>query len=110
VVEDVTDQALNVAAATAYCNGLLTRYGTIGRTLTGKTYRRNPSLAVGQSIPVFLPEYGINDAQMLITETDTSEDIIYDNGVPSKIYFTSFTASENAVLGSPYKLLSSTLK
>lgn len=110
VVEDVTDQALNVAAATAYCNGLLTRYGTIGRTVTGKTYRRNPSLAAGQSVPVFLPEYGINDAQMLITETDTSEDIIYDNGVPSKIYYMSFTASENAVLGSAYKLLASTLK
>jgi hypothetical protein len=110
VVEDVSNQALNVAAAIAYCNSLLMRYGTIGRTVTGKTYRRNPSLAAGQSIPVFLPEYGINDAQMLITETDTSEDIIYDNGVPSKIYFTSFTASENAVLGSPYKLLSSTLK
>lgn len=110
VVEDVTDQALNVAAATAYCNGLLIRNGTIGRTITGKTYRRNPSLAVGQSVPVFLPEYRINDAQMLITETDTSEDIIYDNGVPSKIYFMSFTCSENSILGSPYKLLASTLK
>jgi hypothetical protein len=109
-VEDLTDQELDIDAATDYCNTALTRYGTIGRTVTGKTIRRNPSLAVGQSIPVFLPEYGINDAQMLITETDTSEDIIYDNGVPSKIYYTSFTASENAVIGSPYKLLSSTLK
>jgi hypothetical protein len=110
VVEDLTNQELDIDAATDYCNTALTRYGTIGRTVTGKTIRRNPSIAVGQSIPVFLPEYGINDAQMLITETDTSEDIIYDNGVPSKIYYTSFTASENAVLGSPYKLLSSTLK
>ena len=110
VVEDITNQELDIDAATDYCNTLLIRNGTIGRTVTGKTYRRNPSLAVGQSVPVFLPEYGINDAQMLITETDTSEDIIYDNGVPSKIYFMSFTASENSILGSPYKLLASTLK
>jgi hypothetical protein len=110
VVEDITDQELDIDAATDYCNTALTRYGTIGRTLSFKTIRRNPSLAAGQSLAVFLPEHGINDAQMLITETDMSEDIIYDNGVPSKIYYQTCTASENAILGTAYKLLSSTLK
>lgn len=110
VVEDVSSQALDVPSATAYCNTQLTRNGTIGRTLTFKTYRRNPSLAVGQSLPVFLPEYGIQDAQMLIMAISTTEDIVYDNGNPSKIYWQSITASENSVIGSPYKLLASTLK
>lgn len=112
VVEDVSSQALDVDAATDYCNTQLTRYGTIGRTLTCKTRRRNPSLAVGQSLPVFIPEHGINNAQMLITQIETTEDIIYDedDGIPSKIYWQAITASENAVIQSAYKLLASTLK
>ena len=109
VVEDVSSQLLNVAAATAYANTLLTRYGTAGRTITFKTYRRNPSLAIGQYLPVFIPEHNINDASMLITAIETTQGIAYDGAVPSQIYYQSVTASENANIGSPWKLLASTL-
>jgi hypothetical protein len=110
VVEDVSDQSLNVAAATAYGNALLQKYGTQGRTIAFKTWRRNPSLAIGQYLPVFLPEFNINDASMLITGISTSQSIGTENGTPTQIYWQDVTCSENANIGSPWKLLATTLK
>jgi len=110
VVEDVSSQSLNVAAATAYANGLLQKYGTQGRTITFKTWRRNPSLAIGQYLPIFLPEYNINDASMLITGISTSQSIGTENGTPTQIYWQTVVCSEAANIGSAWRLLSSTLK
>lgn len=110
VVEDVSSQSLNVAAATAYGNTLLQRYGVQGRLITCKTWRRNPSLAIGQYIPVFIPEHNINDASMLITEISTTQDIAYENGTPTQLYWQMLTLTESANVGSAWKLLSSTLK
>jgi hypothetical protein len=110
VVEDVSSQSLNVAAATAYGNSQLQRYGTQGRTITFKTWRRNPSLAIGQYLPVFIPEHNINDASMLITGISTTQKISVQSGTPSQEYFQNVTVTENANLGSPWKLLASTLK
>lgn len=110
VVEDVSSQSLNVAAATAYGNGLLQKYGSLGRTITFKIWRRNPSLAIGQYLPVFIPEHNINDASMLITAISTSQSIGTENGTPTQIYWQAVTCSENANLGSPWRLLATTLK
>lgn len=110
VKEDVSSQSLNIAAATAYGNTLLSRYGVQGRTITFKTWRRNPSLSIGQYLPVFLTEYGINDASMLITSISTSQDIGYENGTPTQVYFQSVSCSEQANVGSAWKLLASMLK
>lgn len=111
VKEDVSSQSLNVAAATAYANTLLSRYGLANpRTITFKTWRRNPSLAIGQYLPVFLPEYGIKDASMLITAIQTTQNIGSESGNPTQIYWQQVTATEAANIGSAWKLLSSTLK
>jgi hypothetical protein len=110
VVEDVSSQSLNVAAATAYGNSLLQRYGTQGRTITFKTWRRNPSLAISQYLPVFIPEHNINDASMLITGISTTQKIGYEGGTPTQNYFQMVTCTEQANVGSPWKLLASTLK
>jgi hypothetical protein len=109
VREDVSSMGLNLQAAILYANSQLQRYGTQGRTITFKTWRRNPSLAVGQYLPVFLPEHKINDASMLITGISTTQDIGYENGTPTQIYFSTVTCSENANIGSAWRLLSSTL-
>jgi hypothetical protein len=110
VVEDVSSQSLNVAAATAYANGLLQKYGTQGRTVTFKTIRRNPSLAIGQYLPVFIPEHNINDASMLITGISTSQSIGTENGTPTQIYWQNVTCTEQANVGSAWRLLATTLK
>lgn len=110
VVEDVSSQNLDIAAATAYANTLLSRYGTNGRTITFKTWRRNPSLAIGQYLPVFLPEFNINDASMLITGISTTQSIGSEGSNPTQIYWQQATITENANMGSAWKLLSSTLK
>jgi hypothetical protein len=107
VKEDVSSQALNVAAATFYGNTLLSRYGTQGRTITFKTWRTNPSLAVGQYLPVFLPQHGINDASMLITQISTTQDIGYQGGSPTQVYWQTVTCTEQAAIGSAWKLLAS---
>lgn len=110
VVEDVSSQSLNVAAATAYANGLLQKYGTQGRTITFKTWRRNPSLAIGQYLPVFIPEHNINDASMLITGISTSQSIGTENGNPTQIYWQDIICTELANIGSAWRLLATTLK
>jgi hypothetical protein len=101
---------LNMQAAILYANIQLQRHGTQGRTITFKTWRRNPSLAIGQYLPVFLPEHKINDASMLITAISTTQDIGYENGVPTQVYWQHVTCTEQASVGSAWKLLSSALK
>jgi hypothetical protein len=110
VVEDVSSLKMSIAGATAYCTAQLQRYGTIGRTLTFKTRRSNPSLAIGQYLPVFIPEHGLNDASMLITQVDTSQKIVADpSGNPTQQYTQSVTVTENANTQNVWKLLASTL-
>jgi hypothetical protein len=105
----MSSQNLDIATATDHCTAMLTRYGVIGRTLTFNTYRSNPSLSVGQYLPVFIPEHSINDAAMLITSIATTQKISSDSGSPTQIYFSAVTACEAANIGSGWKLLASTL-
>lgn len=109
VVEDVSSLNLDIPGATSHCNGQLIRDGVIGRVITFKTWRTNPSLGVGQYIAVFIPEHGINDAAMLITQIDTTQDITIDtaSGNPTHIYYQTCTACETANLGSGWKFLAS---
>lgn len=110
VVEDVSSQNMNTVTATAYCLSQLQRYGTIGRTLTFKTRRSNPSLGIGQYLPVFIPEHNLNDASMLITQIDTSQKIVADgSGGVTQEYRQSVTTTENANTQSIWKLLASNL-
>lgn len=111
VVEDVTSQSLNVAAATAYGNTLLQRYGVQGALITCKTWRRNPSLAIGQYLPVFIPEHNLNDASMLITEISTVQEIGYETSSnPTQVYYQTLTLTSSANLGSAWRLLATAFK
>lgn len=103
VVEDVSSQQLTVAAAQAYGDGLLQRYGVIGRTLKCQTNRTG--LSVGQYIPVFIPELGLVDASMLITAMDLKPEITLVGNQASMLYYWSLTLLEGPNLGSWQKTL-----
>jgi len=103
VVEDVSSQNLNVAAARAYADASLQRNGVIGRTLTCQTNRTG--LSVGQYIPVFIPELGLFDDSMLITAMDLTVVISVASGQMSMLYYWQVTAVEGPSLGSWQKLL-----
>jgi hypothetical protein len=68
MVEDVSSKNMNVAAAQAYGDQLLQRYGAIGRTLSFRTLRTG--LAYGQQISAFVPEQACIDVQFLITTVE----------------------------------------
>src|SRR6266550_1806832 len=103
VVEDVSSQNLTVAAAQSYGDGLLQRFGVIGRTFLCMTNRTG--LSVGQYIPVFVPELGINDASMLITAMDLKPEITLVGNQVSMLYYWSLTLLEGPSLGSWQKTL-----
>jgi hypothetical protein len=110
VVEDVSSQNLDIATATNYCTSMLTRYGTAGRTLTFITIRTNPSLSIGQYLPMFIAGHSINNASMLITGIDTTQNIVSDgSGNMTQQYVQSVTATENANLPNLWKLIASTI-
>jgi hypothetical protein len=106
-VEDVSDQNLNISAATFMANDLLQRFGVIGNEIQFNTLRTG--LAIGQALPVFNPETSLNDALMLITEVDVTQKTTLDaaSGNPTQIYFSQVTADSGVNSGSWAKLLSS---
>jgi hypothetical protein len=112
VVEDVSSLNLDITGATDHCNGQLARDGVIGRIMTFKTWRTGPSLAIGQFVPIFTPEQAVNDALMLISQIDTTQDITIDagSGTPTHIYYQTVTALEGPNMGSGWKLLASAFK
>lgn len=103
VVEDVSSQQLSVAAAQSYGDGQLQRYGVIGRTLVCMTNRTG--LSVGQYIPVFIPELGLNDASMLITDMDLTMEVTLVGNQASMLYYWKLTLIEGPKLGSWQKTL-----
>jgi hypothetical protein len=103
VVEDVSSQQLTVAAAQAYGDSLLQRYGVIGRTLVCQTNRTG--LSVGQYLAVVIPELGINDAAMLITAMDLTMEVTLVGSQASMLYYWKITACEGPTLGSWQKTL-----
>jgi hypothetical protein len=103
VVEDVSSQQLTVAAAQSYGDSRLQRNGVIGRTLVCMTNRTG--LSVGQYIPVFLPELGLSDASMLITDMELTMEITLVGNQASMLYFWKLTCIEGPKLGSWQKTL-----
>jgi hypothetical protein len=81
-VEDRTGQGLDKAAGTTLANQLLDRYCITGRTIQFLTSR--DGLDIGQYLSVFLPEHGLWDDQLLITnvqiqklQTQPNNTVIY---------------------------------
>lgn len=102
-IEDVSQQNMDVNAATAYANQLLQRYGSIARTITFTTLHQG--LKSGQSLPIFVPQLNIFDSTFLIVEVNTTTRSI-NNGIQ---YVHSIIASENAALSSWVKYFSKVL-
>ncbi|BCL83168.1 hypothetical protein ccbrp13_56330 [Ktedonobacteria bacterium brp13] len=67
-VLDVSGTPTTVAAATVQGNQLLQRYGNIGRTFKCKTLRSG--LTPGMQVSLFVPEFNLNNVQMLVTQVD----------------------------------------
>jgi len=107
VVEDVSAQQLTVAAAQAYGDGLLQRYGVIGQTLLCQTNRTG--LSVGQYLSVVIPELGLNDVAMLITAMDLKPEITLVGNQVSMLYYWSITAISGPNLGNWQKTLTKIL-
>lgn len=110
VIEQVTDvsgKRMFREAAESYADQLLQRHGKSGRTVTFRTLRSG--LLPGQLLPVYIPEHGIIDGQFLILSLTIQAEIA--PSVPGGVlYWFSVEASENANLGSPWKILSTLLK
>lgn len=106
-VEDVSSQALNVAAAIAMANDLLQRFGVIGNEIQFNTLRTG--LAIGQALNVFNPETSLNDALMLVTEIDVTQQTTIDasSGNPTQLYTSLVTCESGPNSGSWSKLLAS---
>ena len=69
-VLDVSGTPTNVAAATVQADQLLQRFGNIGRTFKCKTLRSG--LTPGMQVSLFVPEFNLNNVQMLLTEIDVT--------------------------------------
>jgi hypothetical protein len=81
IVEAVED-GLGMLASNAliYANGLLARFGNNNTVEIIATTLRS-GLAQGQIIPVFIPEFGINNAQLLIVKVTTDGYLQSDGSV-----------------------------
>jgi hypothetical protein len=81
IVEAVED-GLGMLASNAliYANGLLARFGNNNTVEIIATTLRS-GLAQGQIIPVFIPEFGINNAQLLIMKVTTDGYLQADGSV-----------------------------
>lgn len=103
IVEAVIDaSAMTVAEATTVANQELQRHGVAGRTFKFSTLHNG--LLPGQQLPLFVSEYGLANAQLLVTEVDVTPD--WANSVSGNIIYTwRVTATETANLGSWVKVL-----
>lgn len=104
-VEDVSSQNMNVAAATAYANSLLQRYGSIARTVKFQTL--HSGLKPGHNLPVFVPQLNIFDSTFLVIEVNTSIRTIAGGNIQ---YVYDCTISELAALSSWVKAFSKLLR
>jgi len=108
-VEDVSQQAMNKAAATAYANQLLQRYGTSGaRTIKCQTL--HAGLKAGQSLPIFIPQLNIFDSVFLIVEVGISARTISTPTGGAIQYVFVVTASEAAALASWAKMFNKIMR
>lgn len=103
-VLDVSSPGMQYAAALTYANQLLLRYCISGRTLTFVTY--HDGLQIGQILPVFVPEEGLNNAQMLVHQLDIT---VQQQPGGVLLYKYVVTVSELPVIASWKKLLASAL-
>lgn len=103
VVEDVSSQQLTVAGAQSYGDSRLQRNGVIGRTLVCMTNRTG--LSVGQYIPVFIPELGLSDASMLITDMELTMEVTLVGNQASMLYYWKLKCCEGPKLNSWQKTL-----
>lgn len=103
-IEDVSQQNMDINAATTYANQLLQRYGSIARTITFMTLHQG--LKAGQSLTIFVPEVNIFDSVFLVVEVNTTYRSI-GNGV-QPVY--SIVASEVAALSSWVKYFSKVMR
>jgi hypothetical protein len=103
-VLDVTSMNLNMAAAQAYGDQLLQRYGAIGRTLYYRTLRTG--VAPGQQQTAFVPEQACSDVQFLITSVEQT--VTTGAGGVLQYWYT-VIAMEGVNLGSWVRLFSSGL-
>lgn len=107
-VEDVSSLGLNTAAALTYAQALLTRYCIPGgRTVVYKTYRNG--IDVGMIQPAFVPEFNMNDVQLLVTEVDWYINTTKINGSTVALYSYVVTCSELPYIASFSKLIASNL-
>jgi hypothetical protein len=79
-IEDVSGKRINLAAATAYANTLLQRYGVIGRTLAFET--RRDGLEAGQYLSAFVAAHNLFDAALLITGVEIIPRVVIESGSP----------------------------
>lgn len=95
-VLDLSSTPTTVAAATVQADQLLQRFGNIGRTFKCKTLRSG--LTPGMQVSLFVPEFGLNNVQMLLTGIDVSIDIA--PGVSGGLLYTwALTLQEGPNLG-----------
>lgn len=81
IVEAIEDgKQMLVSAAQTYGDGLLARFSN-NNTVEIQVTTRRSGLVKGQALPVFLPEHGINNAQLLITKIVTIGEQLADGTI-----------------------------
>lgn len=103
-IEDVSDQNMDVAAATSYAEQRLQRYGSIARTIRFQTL--HAGLHAGHSLTIFVPQLNIFDSTFLVVEVQTSTRLTA-SGIQ---YVYAVTASEAAALSSWAKYFSKVMR
>lgn len=111
-----TDGTDGIVAVTEDCSGLnklamlqlayarLQQFAVLGRTLTFTTMRSG--LATGQVLSVFLPQFGINDGQFLISDVATNYITTSANNIVIQQPFYSITCTDGPIIPSYAKFLS----
>jgi hypothetical protein len=107
-VMDVKDLNMSVEEAQVLGDGLLLKHGVIGKIIKGTTEREG--LDVGQYLPIFLPEHGINDLSALITNIEMTQIITVEAGTPTQRYRYAIEAVSGPNLKSWSKTLAKVLK
>lgn len=107
-IEDVSGKRINLAAATAYANTLLQRYGVIGRTLTFET--RRDGLEAGQYLSAFVAAHNLFDAALLITGVEIIPRVVIESGSPVIKYTYRVEATEGPNLKSWAQLFAPALQ
>lgn len=105
LVEDVSTLNLTKAAIIQLGQGRLDQYAIIGRTAKFTTMRSG--LAVGQILPIFMPQFSVINGQFLITDVAPSWISIGSGGLQP---FYSVTATEGPVVGNYTRFLANLAK